>query len=102
MDIQQDVLSSMLILQEKEYEKRLNAWTDEGKAAWDELLRLDIDDYVLINYPKKHKLNFNNLGPYKVVKMTDKAWRAVDASSKFSQIILYNRPVLFNRIIRTK
>ena len=88
MDVQQEVLSSMLISQEHEYEKRLNAWTNEGKGAWDELLRLDIDDYVLINFPKKHKLNFNNLGPYKVVKMIDKDFfvevqSLVDSSVRF-------------------
>ena len=52
LDIQQKVLSDMLVKQQELYDKRLDDWTKEGKTAWDQLLSLDIDDYVMINYPK--------------------------------------------------
>ena len=48
LDLQQEVLSKMLHAQQKLYDERLDDWTKEGKAAWDELLKLDIDDYVMI------------------------------------------------------
>ena len=51
--------------------KKLDDWTQEGKSAWDQLLALDIDDLVMINYPKKQKLNFSNIGPFKVVERVD-------------------------------
>ena len=72
LDLQQKVLSDMLIKQQELYDNRLSDWTKDCKAAWDQLLALDIDDYVMINYPKNQKLNFSNIGPFKVVEMVDK------------------------------
>ena len=60
--------SDMLIKQQELYDKRLDDWTKDGKAAWDQLLALDIDDYVMINYPKNQKLNFSNIGPLRLWK----------------------------------
>ena len=77
LDIQQEVLSKMLQAQQELYDKRLDHWKDEGKAAWDELLALDIDDYVMINYPKNQKLNYSNIGPYRVIQMIDKEFNVV-------------------------
>ena len=77
LDLQQEVLSKMLHAQQKLYDQRLDDWTKEGKAAWDELLKLDIDDYVMINYPKNQKLNYSNIGPYKVIQMIDKEFFVV-------------------------
>ena len=72
LDTQQEVLSKVLIAQQELYGKRLNDWKTDGKAAWDELLALDIDDFVMINYPKSQKLNYSSTGPYKVVQVIDK------------------------------
>ena len=71
LDLQHQVLSDMLVMQQQLYDKRLDDWTQEGKAAWDQLLALDIDHLVMINYPKKQKLNFSNIGPFKVVETVD-------------------------------
>ena len=105
MELQQEILSQMLVAQEAEYDKRLNDWTNEGKEAWDELLRLDIDDYVLINYPKNQKLNFSNIGPYRVTQMIDKEYfvevqSLVDVSVKFK--VKANKLIRFNYDPRCK
>ena len=97
LDLQQEVLSKMLVAQQELYDKRLNDWTNEGKAAWDELLGLDIDDYVMINYPKNQKLNYNNLGPYKVIQMIDKEYFVVVQSLIDSNIKIR---VKANKLIR--
>jgi hypothetical protein len=77
MDLQQEVLSKMLVAQQAAHDKRLDEWTSSGKLAWDELLALDIDDFVMINYPKHQKLNYSNIGPYKVIQMIDKEFFVV-------------------------
>jgi hypothetical protein len=77
LDIQQEILSKMLTVQQELFDKRMNNWTNEGKLAWDELLGLEIDDYVMINYPKNQKLNYSNIGPYKVIKMADNEYFVV-------------------------
>ena len=43
LDLQHQVLSDMLVMQQQLYDERLEDWTQEGKAAWDQLLALDID-----------------------------------------------------------
>ena len=97
LGMQSEVLQDMLIAQQKLYDDRLDDWRDSGKKAWDDLLYLEIDDLVLINYPKNSKLNYSNIGPYKIVKMIDENYFVIVQSLIDSNIKIKVRA---NRLIR--
>lgn len=66
LDPQQEVLSRMLTKQQELHDKRVSDYLESGRSSTDELLSLDIDDFVLVNCPKSSKPGYSSTGPHRV------------------------------------
>ncbi|KAG2190678.1 hypothetical protein INT47_011752 [Mucor saturninus] len=74
--IAEDTLARIRILREERFQaqEKMKLQAEKDKANWDEKMKgsatqeFNIGDYVMLRHENKHGLEFNWMGPYKVLK----------------------------------
>lgn len=74
--IAEDTLARIRFLREERFksEEKMRIQSEKDKAIWDEKLKgattqeFDVNDYVMLRHENKNGLEFNWMGPYKVLK----------------------------------